>query len=172
LNLLDSHDTARFLTVLQGQKDLLKLAVLFIMTYPGAPCVYYGDEVGLEGGRDPDCRRSFPWDEKQWDGDLRLFYQKCIQMRKSHPALRTGEFNTLYAQGEVMAYQRILGEDEVVVVINRSAATVHLSLEISGALAKNISLKNILDGSQAQVSLGVINDLTLAPKSGVALVKE
>jgi len=65
LNILDSHDTARLLSILGGDVRRLRLATLFQMTYPGAPCVYYGNEIGMEGGIDPDCRRSFPWDERR-----------------------------------------------------------------------------------------------------------
>ena len=62
MNLLDSHDTARFLSI-TGSKAALRLATLFQMTYPGAPCVYYGNEIGMEGRKDPDCRRTFNWNE-------------------------------------------------------------------------------------------------------------
>ena len=58
-NLLGSHDTPRFLTRVKGNRDLMKAAVTLLFTYIGVPCVYYGDEVGLEGGDDPDCRRTF-----------------------------------------------------------------------------------------------------------------
>ena len=61
LNLLSSHDMPRFLTLVQGDKAALQLATLFQMTFPGAPCIYYGDEIGMAGGHDPDCRRAFPW---------------------------------------------------------------------------------------------------------------
>ncbi len=64
MNLLDSHDTARFLSLARGDESALRLAVLFSMCYPGAPCIYYGDEVGMEGNRDPDCRRAFRWDQR------------------------------------------------------------------------------------------------------------
>ena len=57
LNLLDSHDTPRFITCARGDESALRLATLFMFTYPGAPCIYYGDEIGLDGRHDPDCRR-------------------------------------------------------------------------------------------------------------------
>ncbi|MBI3761980.1 MAG: glycoside hydrolase family 13 protein, partial [Chloroflexi bacterium] len=71
LNLLDSHDTARFLSVARGDESALRLATLFQMTYPGAPSIYYGDEIGLDGGSDPDCRKTMPWGESQWNTGLR-----------------------------------------------------------------------------------------------------
>ena len=63
-NLLGSHDTERFLTLCKGDTARMKLAVLFQMTYLGAPMVYYGDEIGMEGGRDPDCRRTMAWEDR------------------------------------------------------------------------------------------------------------
>ena len=86
-NLLGSHDTARYLTLARGDKRILKLTALFQMTYPGAPSVYYGDEVGLQGGRDPDCRRAMPWEPAQWDTDLLDFFKKMVAIRRAHPAL-------------------------------------------------------------------------------------
>lgn len=63
LNLLGSHDTVRFRTEGGGDVRKLFVPILFQMTYPGAPCIYYGDEIGLEGGKDPLCRAGFPWDQ-------------------------------------------------------------------------------------------------------------
>ncbi len=92
LNLLDSHDTPRFLSCVSGNKDSLKLAWLFMFTYPGAPCVYYGDEIGMDGQHDPDCRRSFPWEESKWDKGLLGYVKELIALRKKNPALRRGDF--------------------------------------------------------------------------------
>ncbi|HVN16004.1 MAG TPA: glycoside hydrolase family 13 protein, partial [Anaerolineales bacterium] len=87
LNLLDSHDMPRFLSCASGDKVSLQLAWLFIHTFPGAPCIYYGDEIGLDGGQDPDCRKSFPWNDARWDTNLLDYLKSCIKMRKDHPAL-------------------------------------------------------------------------------------
>ena len=68
MNLLGSHDLARFLHFARGDKSALRLATLFQMTFPGAPSIYYGDEIGLAGGHDPDNRRAFRWDRPEtWD---------------------------------------------------------------------------------------------------------
>ncbi|RLD04913.1 MAG: alpha-amylase, partial [Chloroflexi bacterium] len=68
---LGSHDTKRIHRKLGGDLDKIKLSFLFQFAYPGAPAIYYGDEIGLDGDKDPDCRRAFPWDKKDWKGDLR-----------------------------------------------------------------------------------------------------
>ncbi len=114
-NLLDSHDTARVLTIFNGRKDLLKLAVLLQMTYPGAPMIYYGDEIGLEGGKDPDCRRAFPWDERQWDHELRGYYKRLIGLRSAHRALRDGDYATLLAHDGLVVLLRQAGDERAVV---------------------------------------------------------
>jgi hypothetical protein len=71
LNLLDSHDTPRIISLAGGDAATVRLSNLILMTLPGAPCIYYGDEVGLEGNEDPDCRRGFPWEQAKQDTALR-----------------------------------------------------------------------------------------------------
>jgi cyclomaltodextrinase / maltogenic alpha-amylase / neopullulanase len=104
LNLLDSHDTPRFLSLAGGDRSALRLAWLIQMTLPGAPCIYYGDEIGLEGREDPDCRRAYPRDPARHDGGLRAFLAGLIALRRSEPALRHGRFRFLGAEGSVVAY--------------------------------------------------------------------
>ncbi|MCV5941072.1 alpha-amylase family glycosyl hydrolase, partial [Escherichia coli] len=79
LNQLDSHDTARFLTLVNGDEKKMKIALALLMTYVGAPCIYYGSEVGLEGSFDPDNRRCFPWHLVQGSPWLQL-YQQWIEI--------------------------------------------------------------------------------------------
>lgn len=80
-NLIDSHDTERFLYLCREDKTLLKLAVAFQILFPGSPAIYYGDEVGMTGDNDPDCRRCMEWEENA-DKDVKNWYQKMIQLRK------------------------------------------------------------------------------------------
>jgi len=120
LNLLDSHDMPRFLSCVNGDRASLKLAWLFMFTFPGAPCIYYGDEIGVDGGHDPECRRAFPWDESKWDRDLLEFAKGCIALRKKHPALRGGEYKRIHAEGDVMAFSRTLAKDALTIVFNVS----------------------------------------------------
>jgi cyclomaltodextrinase len=113
MNLIDSHDTVRFLTQVGGNVNRLKLAVMFAMTYVGAPHIYYGDEIGMEGGRDPDCRRPFIWDYEKEPHRVELldYYKKLTRTRHAHVALRTGDFTTVAADGKVFGYVRS-GEGE------------------------------------------------------------
>ncbi|GFZ76404.1 neopullulanase [Paenibacillus marchantiophytorum] len=99
-NLLGSHDTPRVLTMFKENKNRLKLAVTFLLTYLGTPCIFYGDEIGLKGEQDPDCRKCMEWDESRQDKDLFNFYKRLIALRKEHEVLRFGRFTFLRADAE------------------------------------------------------------------------
>ena len=123
LNLLDSHDTARFLTIVKNDLSALKLATLFQMTYVGAPSIFYGDEIGVTGGKDPDCRKAFPWDAPDtWDRDVLKFFKSCVELRKRHEVLRKGDFQFVYAVDSAVAFLRQLGDQKVLVILNAGAA--------------------------------------------------
>jgi len=169
LNLLSSHDEPRFLTLVGGDQAALRLATLFQMTYPGAPCIYYGDEIGLEGGPDPDCRRVFPWDDKCWNIGLRDYVKRCIALRKAHPALRRGEYTSLHAEGKVYAYLRRLDNDILVVVLNNGAATYHLDVPVGGHLPDGARLRDLMGSEEASVVAGYLTGLALPPRSAVVL---
>lgn len=81
LNVLDSHDTPRLLTEVNGDQELMKQLVAFTYLQPGIPCLYYGDEIGLTGGMDPACRKCMVWEEDQQNRVLYQFYQSLIQFR-------------------------------------------------------------------------------------------
>ncbi|NER05634.1 MAG: alpha-amylase, partial [Okeania sp. SIO3C4] len=129
LNLLDSHDTARVLSIAQGDRASVELATLLLMTFPGAPSIYYGDEVGLPGKLDPDSRRSFPAREK-WDTQVLEYHKQLIAVRNKYSALRTGIYEVLFAEGNVYVFARILGDEEIIVAINSGteAAKVNVSV--------------------------------------------
>ena len=121
-NILDSHDTDRIRNACSGNLDKEKQTVLFQMTYPGVPCVYYGDEIGMEGARDPDNRRGFDWERAAPDNEMLNFYKKAIALRKQHPCLRRGDFETVLADDAkgIYAFRRTYGKDSAVVIFNRS----------------------------------------------------
>ena len=95
LNLLGSHDAPRARTVCGGDLAAVRIATLLQMTLPGAPCIYYGDEVGMEGEQDPYNRGAFPWERDRWDHGLRAFVRDLVGLRKRHRALRDGELRVL-----------------------------------------------------------------------------
>ena len=161
MNLLDSHDTPRALTCLSGDKNSMKLAYLFQFTYPGAPTIYYGDEIGIDGGHDPDCRKSFNWDESAWDKDLRDYTKAVIALRKAHPALRTGSFNAVHVDNDTYAFERVLGGERIVVALN--VANEPRTISLAGVANETLFGKAdiVHNGEQAEV--------TVAPRRGVVL---
>jgi cyclomaltodextrinase / maltogenic alpha-amylase / neopullulanase len=106
LNLLASHDTPRVRSMLGGDRAALQLALLLQATLPGAPCIYYGDEVGLPGGHDPDNRRAFPWDESRWDRALLEATRAAFALRRREPALRSDRLTIAGSAGPVTAFVR------------------------------------------------------------------
>jgi glycosidase len=121
-NLLGSHDTERFLTLSDGDDDKLKLSVLMQMTYPGAPMVYYGDEIGMEGGKDPDCRKTMVWDKSKWNTGLLAWYKRLIRIRNENPVLRRGSFTRLDVDNKRKTYWfiREFEGTKAVVILNNT----------------------------------------------------
>lgn len=138
MNIVDSHDTVRAIYKFGGGQEnvaqaslkdfnyeqgkaRLELAAAFLMGYPGMPTIYYGDEVGLYGSADPDCRRTYPWGKE--DQDLIAYYKQVIQVRNGHKKLFAhGDLFTLKAQGDIYVYGRSYGTEKAVVAMNRGDA--------------------------------------------------
>ena len=120
LNILDSHDTGRFLSLCGGDTRRLKLAALFMCCFVGMPCIFYGDELAVEGQDELDYRCAMPWQDG--DRDLLRFYREVIALRRAHPALRHGELRFLRAEpGEhVLVFERKTGVERLVITINAS----------------------------------------------------
>jgi alpha-glucosidase len=131
LNLIDSHDTTRMLTAVGGDPARMALAVTLLFTYPGVPCIYYGDEIGLEGGRDPDCRRCFDWDRAHWNAALHAHYRRLIGWRKARPELRHGAYQTLAAGGDALVFARYTDRSVALVAVNRGAAPAVLPVPLA-----------------------------------------
>jgi glycosidase len=119
-NLISSHDVARFLHVAGGERRRLRLAILFQLTIPGAPGIYYGDEIGMSGGDDPANRRAFPWHRPEsWDRDTLSLTRELVRLRKTHPALRLGTWRCIWWADEAFAFERLHVDQRLVVVIAR-----------------------------------------------------
>ena len=129
---LGSHDTERIYTRFNGDLNKLKLAYMFVFAYPGAPAIYYGDEIGMAGGKDPECRGAFNWNTDSWLEELRGWLRTLISLRKKHAALRRGAYRRVLADDRrnVYAFARVLGDEVVLVVLNASAVRRHLRLPV------------------------------------------
>ncbi len=171
LNLLSSHDMPRFLTLVQGDREALKLAVLFQMTFPGAPSIYYGDEVGMGGGPDPDSRRAFIWDESAWDQDRFAFFRRAVALRRDHRALRRGRYVRLLADDRhtVYAFARQGEQESLVVVLNNGAGPYELDVDVRDVFDEGDALQDVWGDIEARVTDGHAVGAVLAPHSGAVL---
>lgn len=135
LNLLDTHDTPRYLAMTGGDVASLRLATILQMTLPGAPSIYYGDEIGMTGEQDPGSRAAFPWDDRRsWNVELLAFTRGAVAARHAHPVLRRGSYRTVAAAGTAMAFLRApvagVPGPAVVVAINAGDASAPLQLDL------------------------------------------
>ena len=201
MNLIGSHDMIRAMTVFgeapyydkmpavdqtkfrldeeheKLAKARLLMAALWQMTYPGVPCVYYGDEIAMQGFKDPTNRRPYKWDDG--DDEVRQQYKKFINERNNHTVLRTGELLPLQAEGDIVAYARVIrngrdvfgqeAENDVyIVAFNRSIKNKRdLSFDVSD-LASGIFVSAFDNKQKYPVSRGHVT-LTIKPLEGILL---
>jgi len=171
LNLLDSHDTPRFITSVREDWSALKLAYWFLFTYPGAPCIYYGDEIGLVGKHDPHCRASFPWDESRWNLDLLAHVKQLTTLRQTHPALRRGSFHRLFADREVYAFGRWLDQEKLVIALNVASTTKVIDIPVKAIGLTEGALADVFNVDQRwSIVDGVLHEVKLPPRSALVLI--
>ncbi|WP_424767045.1 glycoside hydrolase family 13 protein [Paenibacillus sp. sgz302251] len=136
-NLLDSHDTPRLLTICEDNTEAMKLSSLFQLTYPGTPCIYYGDEVGINGGGDPGCRKCMVWDPSEQNLELLQFYTAAIGLRHSYSALRSADIRFVHvgeADGTI-AYERRDGDQRLLIALNARGEAADLRFAVDAAPA-------------------------------------
>ena len=171
-NLLDSHDTPRFLTSASGDLESLKLAMLFMFMCPGTPCIYYGDEIGLDGRQDPDCRKSFVWDKSKWNDGLRDYTKRCITLRQSHPALRRGSYHRLYSNENVYVFARVLNNDVLIAAFNAGNQQEEVNIITKPINLPDGSLRTVFGDGTAMVREGHMVGLRLAARSALVLERK
>lgn len=176
-NLLDSHDTPRLLSIARGDKATLRLATLFQMTYPGTPCVYYGNEIALRGTkrynrphRDQDARWPFPWhDDSIWDQEMLQYFREVIALRHAHPALRHGKFEQVHAETQHYAFVRQDSFETLLVILNANEEAAEIDMPIN---------RYVRDGDVLTPLFGLVGEcmardgmlaLTVPPRSGAVL---
>jgi alpha-glucosidase len=157
-NLLGSHDTARIINTLKQNQAHNRLAVALLMTYVGAPCIYYGDEIGMSGKDSLEARNCMNWDESSWDMDLRAFYQTLIKLRRTSPALIDGGFQVLQIEEHSLAYLRDTDEEQIIVIGNRDPAALPFrDLPVAhGAIADGTSFTEVFSGLTSRVINGML----------------
>ena len=140
-NLLDSHDTARILTLADGSLEKVKLLYLFQLSFIGTPCLYYGDEIGMAGDGDPGCRACMIWDENKQNRQLFDYVKQLIRLRKSEPIFGNGgNFKFIHADNEkdYIIYEKYNEEQQMIFIINNSDVEITVP-SVEELMDKNVS---------------------------------
>lgn len=156
---LGSHDTERLFTRLRGDLGRVKLAFLFQFAFPGAPAIYYGDEVGMQGGKDPECRGAFPWNAEGQVSELRAWVKKLAALRRRSATLRRGDFRRVYVDDRrrVYAFARTLGREAILVAMNAGPEAQALRLPAAElGFEEGQVLRNWLGGEEYRISGGYL----------------
>ncbi len=158
MNLVDSHDTVRILNQLGSNKQRQKLIAILQMTLPGAPTVYYGDEVALPGANDPDDRRAYPWADMGGSPDTNMYahYKTVIGIRNGNSALRGGTLNTLLVNDSLNLYSYIRTDasQKIVVILNNGGSNRSAVVNVSAYLANGAVVNDLLNGNAQYVVSG------------------
>jgi cyclomaltodextrinase len=170
-NHLGTHDTQRLFTELGGVIKKIQLAMMLQFAFPGSPAIYYGDEIGLEGGKDPDSRRPFPWNQEVWNRDIYSWVKRLIQLRKGNLVLRRGNFLRILADDSknCFAFSRTLADECILVIVNNGKTNQKIRLAIHGCgLRDGMTLNNLLGSEEFIVSGGTV-EVSILPESGMWL---
>ncbi|MCM3735999.1 alpha-glycosidase [Bacillus cytotoxicus] len=145
-HLLDSHDTPRILTTCNGNKEKVKLLYTFHLSFIGSPCIYYGDEIGMEGGTDPGCRKCMIWEEDKQDRELFQHIQTLISLRKQYKAFSGhGSFQWIEANDKhnYISYIKTYKKKTIFFVLNptNDKVTAPIPYDIAGKKITNLYTK-------------------------------
>ncbi len=179
---LDSHDVPRFLYEADGNTETLKNAASLQFTLPGAPIIYYGDEVGLSQSGDHNAvdewkdryyREMMPWKPSEQDLDVKAHYKKLIDIRQEHEALTAGDLRMVYSDDDVLVFERTLPNDQVVVVINKGESQRKLNLiDLYNQQTPNrVKLTSLMDGKKLNSHKGSLELMSDAHSVSIYEVK-
>lgn len=175
-NIMDSHDKIRYMAYADGDLEIndgrasefawtnppkvdnpesyqkLKVYMAYLLTIPGIPIIYYGDEIGMTGAADPDNRRMMRFGDELNDYEIQTFedVSKLIHIRKEHPALRYGDFLTLQADENIYAYIRSDMNERILTVVNKNSNDIGVELIIPSIYKVN-KAKNLLDDGEYKI---------------------
>ncbi len=163
------------------EREIQKLMIIFQMTNLGAPMIYYGDEAGMWGANDPDCRKPMVWQEKQYDNEVYLpngskmenpdivqfdtelyeHFKKLIKLRNENHALQLGDFKTLFAddKNEIFAFSRTYKDEKIIVILNNKTEIMNVSLrvDINGTFCDILNNETKYVSSKNQLDLKINN---------------
>ncbi|WP_155997827.1 glycoside hydrolase family 13 protein [Streptococcus ruminantium] len=158
-NLLDSHDTERISTTAKGDKNAIKAALVALLFQVGSPCIYYGTEVGLSGGEDPDCRRVMPWKKEQQDEELLAFVTKLIHLRQTYQTIiQNGKFSLESTEERLLRMTYTNEDKSITLYFNQGKEQVSLPdgclVCLANGLIENGQEKNLMSKGVALVEHG------------------
>ena len=156
INVIGTNDTERILTVLDGNVELLKLLVVIQFTLPGVPLVYYGDEAGVQGGKEPDNRKSYPWGKE--DKELINFYNKIASIRNSENGLKKGDLNIHETDLDVFVFERNYENEKIIVLVN-----VSNEQKLIKDISLNGSYVNLFNTNEKYKFVGNSNIISIFP---------
>jgi alpha-glucosidase len=166
--LLDSHDTARMRTVVNGDSNRHLSAMALLLTYPGVPSIYAGDEMGLEGAWGEDGRRPMPWDKKEaWDNDFFAAVSSLVAIRKSRHGLAEGGLRWLAVEDDYILFIRESKREKVLVFISRTGVTTSIDLSPFGFVVE----RTLFGGVGAQATGKTISISSSEATQGIWIVK-
>lgn len=172
VNVLGSHDTRRLYSVAKGDLDRIKMALAFQYVYPGIPTVYYGDEIGLAGGNDPDNRRAMPWQVADWNDELRMFIQRLIKIRKLLHVLRHGDWKPVLVDPttNLCVFLRRHNGKLVLIVLNNHHRPLSSSLSLGFRKGRTpMRWKDHLSLNEYVVQKGQLVLCNIAPRTSLIL---
>ena len=145
--LLDSHDTARFRTVVLGDKKAHLSAMTMMLSYPGVPSIFAGDEIGLEGSWGEDARRTINWeDQSNWDLEFLKEVKKLVGLRRSQDALVNGGLRWVRAEDDYLLYLRESKKQNLLILISRGAINATIDLRQYGYRVNKTLYGNEVEG--------------------------
>lgn len=173
-NALSTHDIIRFITRVDLDEQRYRLAAILQMAWPGVPAIYYGEELGLAGGKDPDNRRPMPWDDVPARRGLLEFLARLIGLRRSLVPLRRGAFRFLAADDDCLAFTRFEGDHVLLIAANRGNRPQPLDLPVAWlGMREGEAVRSLISSASAAVRAPLVTNgrlkLILGPREAVWL---
>jgi alpha-glucosidase len=151
--ILDSHDTARFRTVVLGDRSAHEAAMTMLLTYPGVPSIFAGDEIGLEGSWGEDSRRTINWEDRSgWDLGFLDSVKKLVKLRKERDALINGGLRWVAVEKDYLAYLRESRSEAILVFISRTATKAEIDLSLYGYSVAETLYGQVSKGNKIKIN--------------------
>jgi alpha-glucosidase len=151
--ILDSHDTARFRTVVLGDRSAHEAAMTMLLTYPGVPSIFAGDEIGLEGSWGEDSRRTIKWEDRSaWDLGFLDSVKKLVKLRKERDALINGGLRWVAVEKDYLAYLRESRSEAILVFISRTATKAEIDLSLYGYSVAETLYGQVSKGNKIKIN--------------------